>query len=111
MGLLDSIFGGGDTEVEGDGSDIREALAQKAVESSIDIMYSLCVNNGQATLIESVESDFADQVDSIADGDFDEVDSDHPEAVGAITAIGNAICDQAANICEAIKEISQFLDV
>jgi hypothetical protein len=112
MGLLDSIFGGGgETEIEGDGSDVREQIAETGVNAAIDVMYAMCANNGQATLIESVESDFSDQVDQIADGEFEEIESNHPEAVGEITDVGNAICKQAADICDAIKEISDLLNL
>lgn len=85
-------------------------IAEGMVMSAIDTMAGMCVNEGQSSLIDSCAGDYEDQIEDVANGDFSAVESDHPEAVGGITEVGNMICETAAEICDAVRAFFEALD-
>lgn len=101
MGLFDAID---EDIIEDIVNEITEEIAESAVEEAIDLMWSSCVNEGQETLIGDIESDVYDQVEDIQQGDYQEVESDHPEAVGLIMEAANEICSSAAEECLEIRQ-------
>lgn len=86
------------------------AIAEGMVGDAIDTMFSMCVNEGQESLIDDCSGDYEDQIEDISEGEFSEVESGHPEATGIINEVGNMICGAAANICAQLREMADALE-
>lgn len=91
--------------------EICQEIAENFVSEGMETMWGMVGNAGQESLISDIEGDYMDQVDSVADGEFDPVESDHPEAVGIITDVGNAYLAAGAAICELIRQITDIADL
>lgn len=83
-------------------------VAEYFVSEAVETMWGMVANAGQEAIIGDCEGDFLDQVEDISNGDFEEVESGHPEAVGIITDTGNAICGAGAQICDFIRNIEDW---
>lgn len=104
MGLLDDLL---EVIVE----EICQEIAESFVSEAIDTMWGMVANDGQESLISEIEGDYADQVEGVSEGDFEPVESSHPEAVGIITDTGNAICSAGAEICNQIRNAASLEDL
>lgn len=91
--------------------EICNAIAEMAVEAAIDAMHSLVVNEGQETLVGDIEGDVEDQVEGISNGEYEAVDTDHPEAIGEIVDGVNNFLDDIAGMCEQIREAADAIEM
>lgn len=90
--------------------EICENIAEMVVEAGMETMWSMVVNAGQETLVGDIEGDYLDQVEAVAEGEFEPVDTDVPEAIGIICDVGNAYLAAGAEICNQIREAANLLD-
>lgn len=89
--------------------ELCQSNAEKMVESMIDYMWSSAVNAGQEALIANIEDDLMDQVDPIANGEYEPLETDHPEAIGEIVETVNDFCNQTAEVNAMMLEADALL--
>lgn len=82
---------------------ICESLSTATVEGCTEQALDRCANNGQLALITDIMDGWLGQQDSISNGDFDPVETTHPEAVGQIVEHANYRCQRAAEECAKLR--------
>lgn len=91
--------------------ELCQEVAEQAIEMCIEILDSEPVNEGQQSLAWDAMPEYEDQLEDIADGDFEPVETPHPEAIGQMIEECNGICEAAAYICNAIQALDSILAV
>lgn len=87
------------------------AISDAAFGVGVGMMLGMCGNAGQESIIENVIDDYADAAEAAFEGDFEEISSDHDEAVGMIIDVGNEIMAEAAQQCADIRAAAQTGDI
>lgn len=86
-------------------------ISDAAFGEGMGMMYGMCGNDGQVSIIESVEDDYASAAEAAFEGQFESITSSHDEAVGMIIDIGNEIMAGAAQACSDIRAAAQSGDL